>query len=320
MSHLTISKLSKSFGTHVALRDISIDVTSGEFICLLGGSGCGKTTLLRLIAGLEIHDDGAILLDGADLTQTPCHQRNIGMVFQSLALFPHLNVAGNIAYGMRLGGASAKTITPEVDRLLELVGLSGMADRSVAALSGGQRQRVAIARALALQPALFLMEEPFSALDAALRDQMQEEVKRIQRALGVTTVFVTHDQREAMALADRIVVMNGGVIEQADTPDVLYSKPASRFVAEFIGINNIFERDTGAIAVRPEAIRLASKGDGMRGTITRQRRLGALLEREIMVDGQTVHQSEIAGQGDTFDDGADVTLSWSTDAAWTLPA
>lgn len=321
MSDLAITNLSKSFGTHVALRDISIDVQSGEFICLLGGSGCGKTTLLRLIAGLESHDDGDILLAGQDLTQTPCHKRNIGMVFQSLALFPHLNVGDNVAYGMRLAGVGAAKIAPEVDRLLDLVGLSGLSDRSVAALSGGQRQRVAIARALALQPALFLMDEPFSALDAALRDQMQEEVKRIQRTLGVTTVFVTHDQREAMALADRIVVMNGGVIEQADTPDILYSQPASRFVASFIGINNIFETEgQPAIAVRPEAIHLSSKGDGTRGTITRQRRLGAMLEREILVDGKTVHQSEIAGQGTQFDSGADVTLSWAADAAWPLPA
>lgn len=320
MSDLTISKLSKSFGAHVALRDISIDVKSGEFICLLGGSGCGKTTLLRLIAGLESHDAGDILLAGQDLTKTPCHKRNIGMVFQSLALFPHLNVGDNIAYGMRLARVGAEKMTSEVNRLLELVGLTGLSDRSVAALSGGQRQRVAIARALALQPALFLMDEPFSALDAALRDQMQEEVKRIQRALAVTTVFVTHDQREAMALADRIVVMNGGIIEQADTPDVLYSRPASRFVAEFIGINNIFDTTgNNQIAVRPEAIRLAPKGDGRRGTIIRQRRLGALLEREVLVDGRIVHQSEIAGQGAQFDTGADVMVSWDDGAAWTLP-
>lgn len=319
MSNLTISNLSKSFGAHVALRDISVDVASGEFICLLGGSGCGKTTLLRLIAGLETHDDGAILLNGGDLTQVPCHHRKIGMVFQSLALFPHLNVGDNIAYGMRLGRIDTAAIDAEVERLLDLVGLSGLSRRSVAALSGGQRQRVAIARALALKPDLFLMDEPFSALDAALRDQMQEELKRIQRALGVTTVFVTHDQREAMALADRIVVMNGGIIEQADTPDVLYSKPASRFVAEFIGINNIFEQGAGAIAVRPEEITLANSGEGLHGTITRQRRLGALLEREVLVGGQTVHQSEIAGQGAQFDDGAAVTLSWAKTAEWPLP-
>ncbi len=320
MPALTIRNLKKSFGAHVALSDISIDVASGEFICLLGGSGCGKTTLLRLIAGLETHDSGDILLAGEDLTQTPCHKRNIGMVFQSLALFSHLNVGDNVAYGMRLAGTPKAKIQPEVTRLLDMVGLSGMQGRAVASLSGGQRQRVAIARALALQPDLFLMDEPFSALDAALRDQMQEEVKHIQRGLGITTVFVTHDQREAMALADRIVVMNGGVIEQADTPDVLYSKPASRFVAEFIGVNNIFDQGATTIAVRPEAIELSPTGDGLRGTITRQRRLGALLEREILANGQTIHQSEIAGQGAVFADNADVSVSWAQNAAWPLPA
>jgi putative spermidine/putrescine transport system ATP-binding protein len=321
MSDLTISGLGKSFGTHVALRDISVDVASGEFICLLGGSGCGKTTLLRIIAGLETHDQGDLLLDGNDLSIVPSHKRNIGMVFQSLALFPHLNVGGNVAYGMRLAGVSKDEAAPRVTTLLDMVGLSGLENRSVAALSGGQRQRVAIARALALKPDIFLMDEPFSALDAGLRDQMQEEVKNIQRELGVTTVFVTHDQREAMALADRIVVMNGGLIEQAAPPDELYARPASRYVAEFIGLNNIFE-ETGkpAIAVRPEAITLSVGGNGLNGTITRQRRLGALMEREIMVGSQTVHQSEFAGQGSTFLDGESVGLSWPPESAWRLPA
>ncbi|WP_420861256.1 ABC transporter ATP-binding protein [Algirhabdus cladophorae] len=321
MSDLTITNLSKSFGSHTALRDISIDVKSGEFICLLGGSGCGKTTLLRLIAGLETHDQGALLLAGKDLTQVPSHKRNIGMVFQSLALFPHLNVAGNVAYGMKLAGVQKEDIAARVSSLLDMVGLSGLENRSATALSGGQRQRVAIARALALQPDVFLMDEPFSALDAGLRDQMQEEVKRIQRDLGVTTVFVTHDQREAMALADRIVVMNGGVIEQAGPPDELYARPKSRFVAQFIGINNLFDvAGQPTIAVRPEAIGLATDGAGPRGTITRQRRLGALMEREISVGAQTIFQSEFAGKGPSFDDGASVVLSWSADQAWALPA
>ena len=320
MAELTITNLRKSYGSVEALRDISIDVEDGEFICLLGGSGCGKTTLLRLIAGLEDHNEGDIRLDGADLTQVPCHQRNIGMVFQSLALFPHLNVGDNIGYGMRLRGMPAKLVRDRADDLLGLVGLGGLAARPVAALSGGQRQRVAIARALALSPQVFLMDEPFSALDATLRDQMQDEVKRIQRDLGITTVFVTHDQREAMALADRIVVMNGGRIEQAATPDELYTRPATRFVAEFIGINNLIEDQGRTLAIRPEAITLSASGKGLKGQITRQRRLGALLEREIIVDGQTMHQSEIAGAGASFDEGATVHLSWDASRAWTLPA
>ena len=321
MAALTITNLRKSFGTFEALKDISITVEDGEFICLLGGSGCGKTTLLRLIAGLETHDEGDILLGSEDLTKVPCHKRNIGMVFQSLALFPHLNVGDNVAYGMRLRGTSARASAAEVTRLLDMVGLSGLAKRSVAALSGGQKQRVAIARALALQPQVFLMDEPFSALDAALRDQMQEEVKRIQRDLGVTTVFVTHDQREAMALADRIVVMNDGKIEQAASPDELYTRPATRFVAEFIGINNIIERaGKPTIAVRPEAIVLSAPSGGLEGQILRQRRLGALLEREIQVGDQTFHQSEIAGSGASFDTGSTVSVTWDASKAWALPA
>ena len=321
MAALTITNLRKSFGTFEALREISIAVEDGEFICLLGGSGCGKTTLLRLIAGLETHDEGEILLGGTDLTQVPCHKRNIGMVFQSLALFPHLNVGANVAYGMRLRGAATDAVTVEVDRLLKMVGLAGLADRAITALSGGQRQRVAIARALALKPEVFLMDEPFSALDAGLRDQMQEEVKSIQREFGVTTVFVTHDQREAMALADRIVVMNGGKVEQAASPEELYARPATRFVAGFIGVNNIVDRPgQPPIAVRPEAITLAATGKGLQGRIIRQRRLGALLEREIQTDGQILHQSEIAGSGVSFDNGATVTLSWDDTKAWALPA
>lgn len=320
MAELTITNLRKSFGSFEALRDISISVEDGEFICLLGGSGCGKTTLLRLIAGLDTHDEGTIDLAGQDLTQVPCHKRNIGMVFQSLALFPHLNVGDNIGYGMRLQGATAPQIATKVAALLDMVGLSGLGTRAVSALSGGQRQRVAIARALALEPQIFLMDEPFSALDAALRDQMQDEVKRIQRDLCITTVFVTHDQREAMALADRIVVMNDGRIEQAAPPQELYARPATRFVAQFIGTNNLIEEQGRTLAVRPEAITLTASGDGLQGQIVRQRRLGALLEREIDVKGQTLHQSEIVGTGPAFDDGSTVQLSWDPAKAWSLPA
>lgn len=346
MAELEISHLGKSFGAFEALKDITLTIQSGEFICLLGGSGCGKTTLLRLVAGLEDHNKGDILLGGKDLTAIPCHKRNIGMVFQSLALFPHLNVGDNIGYGLNLRGESKAVVRKEVDRLLGMIGLDGLADRQVSALSGGQRQRVAIARALALSPDIFLMDEPFSALDAALRDQMQIEVKRIQRALGVTTIFVTHDQREAMALADRIVIMQDGKIEQAGPPDVLYAQPQTRYVAEFIGTNNIFDLTftnegvlfgetnlgkakgknegvlgTHSVAVRPEAITLtkASK-TGLTGTLTTQRRLGAVIEREIDVNGQTVFQSAFAGQGDGFAEGDTVAISWGPDAAWVIPA
>ncbi len=343
MSELSLSNIRKSFGDFEALRDISLTIKSGEFICLLGASGCGKTTLLRIIAGLTAHDSGEVRLADEDLSDTPCHKRNIGMVFQSLALFPHLNVADNIGYGARLRGETASSVKAEVERLLAMVGLEGLGARPISALSGGQKQRVAIARALALKPDIFLMDEPFSALDAALRDQMQIEVKRIQRSLGVTTVFVTHDQREAMALADRIVVMNGGKVEQAGAPDEIYARPRTRFVAEFIGTNNIFDVDVtpegvvldrtnlgptdgtlrtlkGAqtLAIRPEAIALSATKGTLQGALISQRRLGAVLEREIDVQGRSIFQSSFVGQGPDLADGVDVFLSWDWNAAWVL--
>lgn len=345
MSDLHISNIRKSFGTFQALKDFSLSIEAGEFICLLGASGCGKTTMLRTIAGLEIPDSGTIELGGHDLTKVPCHLRNIGMVFQSLALFPHLNVSENIAYGPRLRGAAKSEIAHDVERLLDLVGLNGLGARQISALSGGQRQRVAIARALALKPSVFLMDEPFSALDAGLREKMQVEVKSIQRDLGITTVFVTHDQREAMALADRIVIMNDGKIEQSGSPDTLYAQPKTRFVAEFLGTNNIFDADlssgqiqihgvqmgvaphgakqrqgTAVIAVRPEHIRIATPGKGLAGTLMSQRRLGAVIERSIDVNGQTVIQTSFVGQSPAIENGSTVTLSWAHQAAWVLDA
>lgn len=243
MSVLTLSQIRKSFNKNLALDDVSLTIDSGEFICLLGASGCGKTTLLRIIAGLETHDSGTIDLNGSDLADTPCHKRNIGMVFQSLALFPHLTVGKNIAYGLKMRGSTSQDMNAQVNHLLNMVGLDGFESRSVASLSGGQRQRVAIARALALEPQLFLMDEPFSALDAGLRDHLQQEIVKLQRKLGITTIFVTHDQREAMALADRIVILHEGKVEQIGTPAQIYQEPATRFVADFIGDNNILPVD-----------------------------------------------------------------------------
>ena len=347
MAHLEIIHVSKSFGSFRALEDVSISIESGEFVCLLGASGCGKTTLLRLIAGLETQDRGTIELDGKDLSAVPCHKRNIGMVFQSLALFSHLNVEENVAYGMRLRGRSFEDCRGEVEHLLVMVGLDGLQRRSISALSGGQRQRVAIARALALQPDIFLMDEPFSALDAGLRDQMQLELKRLQRELGVTTILVTHDQREAMVLADRIAILNDGLIEQAGLPHDLYFQPASRFVAEFIGSNNLLDvdasseavtilgRDLGrpsgilsnlsgtcTVVIRPEEIlmeHVPSRFNGLTGTIRSQRNLGATTESEIEVAGKTIHQSRFSGHAPTFRTGDRVALSWDWNRAWILP-
>jgi len=284
MSVLTFSDIGKRYGKTVALDGVSLQVDAGEFVCLLGASGCGKTTLLRIIAGLEKHNHGELYLNGRDLSGVPCHKRNIGMVFQSLALFPHLSVGKNITYGLKMQGAATDVMQDREEHLLDMIGLAGFGSRPVASLSGGQKQRVAIARALALEPQLFLMDEPFSALDAGLREHLQVELKKIQQRLGVTTVFVTHDQSEAMALADRIVILNNGTVEQVGTPGEIYQQPASRFVAEFIGSNNLLDVDISAdaihygnnklglptafselrgpqiLAIRPEAIELRSAG------------------------------------------------------------
>jgi putative spermidine/putrescine transport system ATP-binding protein len=236
---LRIERVSKSFGQIEALIDVDLEFPHGQLVCLLGPSGCGKTTLLRCIAGLETPSAGRIRLDGEDLTATPAHTRNFGMVFQSLALFPHLSVGDNIAYGLRIRGVDRAARRDRVEELLELVRLPGVADRSVAQLSGGQRQRVAIARALVLNPKLFLLDEPLSALDAKLREAMQVELRLLQRRLGISTIVVTHDQREAMTMADIVVVMDHGRVQQVASPLDIYRSPSNAFVADFIGISNL---------------------------------------------------------------------------------
>jgi len=238
-THLEIRGLGKRFGPIEALADVDLAIGRGEFVCLLGPSGCGKTTLLRIIAGFERADRGHLLLEGVDINELPPHKRGFGMVFQSLALFPHMTVAENIGYGMKLRGDPIAKRRRRVEELLEVVQLPAIADRPVAALSGGQRQRVAIARALAVPPQLFLLDEPLSALDAQLRDSMQIELRQLQQRFGVTTVVVTHDQTEAMMLADRLVVMKQGRVQQCDTPTEVYQRPSNAFVAEFLGAANL---------------------------------------------------------------------------------
>ena len=251
--------MSKSFGHIEALVDVDLEFPHGPLICLLGPSGCGKTTLLRCIAGLETPTAGRIRLDGEDLTATPAHQRNFGMVFQSLALFPHLSVGENIVYGLRIRGVDQAACRQRAAELLELVRLPGVADRPVAQLSGGQRQRVAIARALALHPNLFLLDEPLSALDAKLREAMQIELRLLQRRLGISTIVVTHDQREAMTMADIVVVMDHGRVQQVAPPLDIYRSPSNAFVADFIGLSNLLPgRLSGnTVLVDSRPIRLA---------------------------------------------------------------
>lgn len=319
MSGLSFSGVEKSFGNIVAVRDINLQFPSGKFVCLLGPSGCGKTTLLRLIAGLETPNAGQIVLQGKDITNLPAHKRNIGMVFQSHALFPHLTVAENIAYGMRIRKVDKAKSRDKVAKLLDLVRLPGVEDRHTSQLSGGQRQRVAMARALALEPQLFLLDEPLSALDANLREQMQVELRQIQQRLGITTILVTHDQREAMTMSDIVVVMDHGKVQQIGAPLDIYRQPANTFVATFMGNTNLLDAVvedpttliTGslkvkvntmegnpapgskvAISIRPEEVHILpgdAKGENRRaGTVTFVRDVGASVEIYVDCHGTSI--------------------------------
>ncbi|QGZ31274.1 polyamine ABC transporter ATP-binding protein [Stutzerimonas stutzeri] len=289
----------KRFGHSIALQKVSLKIQEGEFVTLLGPSGCGKTTLLNLMAGFAEADNGEIFIDGQLVTETPAYQREIGIVFQNYALFPHMNVAKNVGYGLRMRGVPKAEIAERVEQALALVKLSGYGERKPRELSGGQQQRVALARALVIRPKVLLLDEPFSALDKNLRLSMQIELKEIQRKLGVTTVFVTHDQSEALSMSDRVVVMSAGHIRQIGSPDAIYRNPEDPFVAGFVGDANILpgrylSRDESAclelgdarlrlpanrvhasvgsrldVYVRPENIRLVALGNGqlLTGTV-----------------------------------------------------
>ncbi|MBM3600045.1 MAG: ABC transporter ATP-binding protein [Alphaproteobacteria bacterium] len=266
---LAVTGLTKRFGAHVAVDGVDLEVDAGSFVALLGPSGCGKTTLLRCIAGLATADAGSIRIDGRDMSELPPWRRSLGMVFQSYALFPHMTVAANVGFGLKMRG---EVDGGRVGRMLELVRMSDFGTRRPAQLSGGQQQRVALARALVTEPPVLLLDEPLSALDAKLRLAMRTELRELQRRLGITTLFVTHDQDEAMAMADRVAVMDQGRIVQIADPVTLYRKPASPFVAEFVGrinrLDNIIPGIASRIAmVRPELVQLSAAGapsDGAR--------------------------------------------------------
>ena len=262
--YLRISRLSKKFGAFTALDDISLEIVEGEFVCFLGPSGCGKTTLLRAIAGLDIQTTGRIEQNGRDISALPPTKRDFGIVFQSYALFPNLTAARNVAYGLENARTPRGEIIKRVHELLELMGLAAHGNKYPAQLSGGQQQRVALARALATSPGLLLLDEPLSALDAKVRVHLRHEIRELQRRLRVTTIMVTHDQEEALTMADRIVVMNQGAIEQIGTPLEIYREPASPFVADFIGVMN-FVAGTVARdgAVRLGTTELACEVDGL---------------------------------------------------------
>ena len=315
MAGLELVALEKSYGISVAVRDATLAVGSGEMVALLGPSGCGKTTTLRMVAGFVEPTAGRIMLDGRDITRVAANRRDIGMVFQSYALFPHMTVQRNVEFGLRCQHAGAAEIVRRVGAVLELVGLASLASRYPRQLSGGQQQRVALARVLVLRPKLLLFDEPLSNLDARLRVQMRGEIRQLQKSLGITALFVTHDQDEASAIADRIVVMNQGGIEQVGTPSEIYQNPASRFVADFIGTANVLDavvaaRDAcgvtiqahglvfriageatvgqrGAVSVRPERIDFVDPAalGAVAGTLARSRRVGGLMEYEVALAG-----------------------------------
>jgi putative spermidine/putrescine transport system ATP-binding protein len=331
MAGLTLEDVHKCFGSVVAAREVNLNLPHGRFVCFLGPSGCGKTTLLRLIAGLESPTRGHIMLDGTSITRTPAHKRNFGMVFQSLALFPHLSVGENVTYSLRVRHVKKKTRQKRAAELLDLVQLSGFADRHISQLSGGQRQRVAIARALAIEPRLFLLDEPLSALDAKLRESMQLELRLLQQRLGVTTILVTHDQREAMTMADMVVVMGpDNRVRQVGPPLEIYRHPSDTFVADFIGSSNLLqgscigtrevklgdkhlvveempggvtEGTSVTVSVRPEDIHVlpgAEKGDNrLPGTVAFIRDVGSNVEIYLNCNGlQIISQSTPKGRPD----------------------
>jgi len=286
VSSLTLDGLVKRYAGTTALDDVSLEVRDGEFFTLVGPSGCGKTTTLRTVAGFESPDAGEVLFGGDSVAGVPPEERDVGVVFQQYALFPHMSVAENVAYGLRFSDDPPDR-DARVAELLELVGLAGFEAREPGELSGGQQQRVALARALAPEPELLLLDEPMSALDARLRERLRREVREIQTALGVTTVYVTHDQAEALAVSDRVAVMADGRVEQVGTPEAVYREPETRFVAEFVGENNVFEgvvRDgrvdvaetsfalpapdgRATFCVRPEALRIGEGTNRFTATV-----------------------------------------------------
>src|SRR5215212_7423589 len=260
---LEISNLRKSFGTYTAVQHFDMAIDSGEFISFLGPSGCGKTTTLRMIAGFETPSEGTIRIGNQDVTNLRPNQRKIGMVFQSYALFPNMTVADNVAFGLKVAKKPADEVAQRVKEMLTLIGLPQLGNRYPFQLSGGQQQRVALARALAPKPQVLLLDEPLSALDAKIRVSLREEIRAVQRELGITTIYVTHDQEEALSMSDRIVVMNEGRVEQIGTPSEIYNRPRTRFVASFVGTLNILQARvldaaSGRVAVDDQEVAVAS--------------------------------------------------------------
>ncbi len=354
-----VDRVSKRYAHRVkgeiyAARDVALDVHPGEFLTLLGPSGCGKTTTLRMIAGYEMPDAGRIRFGGQDVTGLPANQRNIGFVFQNYALFPHLSIFENVAYGLRVRALPNGEVARRVGDVLSLVGLAGYEEQFSGQLSGGEQQRVALARAIVIRPQVLLFDEPLSNLDAKLRVQMRQEIRDLQRRLAITAIYVTHDQEEAMAVSDRIAVMNRGSVVQEGTAEDLYHRPVSEFVAQFVGRVNLVagrvlaitaesatiaalgteivagpvRRDVTVgepvmLAVRPEAVEIVPEGDvpgPLRATIVSRTFLGEKSEYLLRCGGETLQCIRYnAGGGEAFAEGATVSLRIAKSAATALP-
>ena len=323
-AHLSLQNIVKRFDGVTVLDGISLDLMAGEFITLLGASGCGKTTTIRIIAGLEIPDEGRVILDGTDITGLPPEKRNVNTVFQNYALFPHMNVADNVAYGLTIRKVPKEERAKKVEEMLRLVQLEGYGKRKVSELSGGQKQRVAIARSLATQPQVLLLDEPLGALDLKLRRQMQLELKRLQKQLGITFVYITHDQEEAINMSDRIAVMHNGLFEQIGTPDEIYYKPKTSYVANFVGSANVLRCPHGekhedgtpvTCAVRSEKILLGDEGGSLPATVIEKSFVGGQLRILFrLADGQEVTASR-SGINSSLAPGDTTLIGWEREDA-----
>ena len=345
---IRLERVTKRFDDVVAVDDVSLAIERGSFFALLGPSGCGKTTTLRMIGGFEEPTAGTIFLGDRDVTGLPPYKRDVNTVFQSYALFPHLSIFENVAFGLRRRGVKGREVRRRVDEVLELVALTGLERRKPRQLSGGQQQRVAVARALVNSPRLLLLDEPLGALDLKLRKQMQLELKRIQDEVGITFIHVTHDQEEAMTMADRIAVMNEGRIEQLGTPSELYERPATPFVAGFLGVSNLLTGSTGgdgvvhldaggevrvpdaalngrrgrvAVGIRPEKIRLGrDEGNVLEGTVSERTYVGVATQLTVATRAGTITvyvQNSLPGEH-AASEGDRIALTWSPEATFVV--
>jgi len=326
VSELRLAGLEKRYGSTVAVAGIDLEVREGEFMTLLGPSGCGKSTTLGLIAGFFAPSRGEIYIGRKAVAGLPPFKRDIGVVFQDYALFPHMSAGENVAFGLRMRNIDKRECEQRVREALDLVQLGALAERRPLELSGGQRQRVALARALVIRPAVLLLDEPLSNLDLKLREEMRVEIAALQRRLGITTLFVTHDQGEALVMSDRIAVMNAGRIEQVGTPAEIYERPASRFVAEFIGRMNFFTDANRVVAIRPERARLATTrpagGFARAGKVTQVLYLGATLEYHLALEGgeRAFVQAANDRAAPRFTAGDAVWFSASRESCFEMPA